>query len=355
MLIFWETVDVGMALFGGALLSLSTILNLAILGRISGLSGMTFAVSSFNVEQGAVWKFTFLAGIVCMCYSLFAVFGRSLAFGDYDYYIFDSRGVMTEDLSILGWLLGGLLVGVGTKVGNGCTSGHGVCGLARLSPRSFVAVGVFIGCGVAVATFKHYIPFLDNDTDFGDGYYDVFRVIASVAIVAVAIVTVVLCGYALSAKSGTKRVEPVLSFVFGLVFGLGLCLAGMCRRTKIIAFLTLREGWDPSLGFVMLAAVGINLPVFQYLLRKTARPLLCEAYEVPRKKTVDTEIVLGPALFGAGWGICGLCPGPGLVNTFMITHGILFLVSLVIGQIGASRAVEYFKRKGIYDESRVIN
>ncbi len=75
---------------------------------------------------------------------------------------FDIPSVMLGDLGILGFGLAGLLVGFGTKLGNGCTSGHGVCGLPRLSIRSYAAVGCFMGTGIATATAKYYSKNYDN-------------------------------------------------------------------------------------------------------------------------------------------------------------------------------------------------
>ena len=331
MVIFWELTEIMMALLGGSLIALASIGNLYLLGRITGLSGMVFTVARFKLSEGAVWKYSFLTGMVSACYAAYLFIGEFITVNDYHYYIFDPNEVSTADLSVVGWSFGALLVGVGTKLGNGCTSGHGVCGLPRLSIRSLVAVVLFMSSGVGMATLLHSYPFLDHPILFSSTYYDWFRLLASWA------VGIALAGFVgLTIWKSPKRTDPVLSFALGLVFGIGLCLSGMCRRSKIVNFLTIKDGWDPSLLFVMGAAVTINLPAFNWILRRTECPLLASAYSVPSKTQIDLPVVVGPILFGLGWGLCGFCPGPGLVNVFIVDHGILFLVFLITGQLATA-------------------
>jgi len=99
----------------------------------------------------------------------------------------------------------------------------------------------------------------------------------------------------------------------GLIFGCGLAVSTMVRPSKVAGFLDLGSGaWDPSLPFVMGGALCITFPFFQILERATLpAPLLGgRIYLPPREKPVDRDIVLGSALFGVGWGTCGMCPGP---------------------------------------------
>ena len=126
------------ALAGGALIGLAATVLLASLGRIAGISGL------FNgaLEQRGdrAWRIAFLVGLIAAAGVWFAV-----------------AGVAPRTGFALPWLLaGGLLVGFGTRLGSGCTSGHGICGLARLSPRSMVAVALFMGAGFAtVYVLRH--------------------------------------------------------------------------------------------------------------------------------------------------------------------------------------------------------
>jgi uncharacterized membrane protein YedE/YeeE len=104
----------------------------------------------------------------------------------------------------------------------------------------------------------------------------------------------------------------VFGFVSGLVFGLGLVLAGMTDPAKVKGFLDLAGAWDPSLALVMGGAIALGVFVFAAAARRqrswTGTPM-----EIPGNRGIDTRLVLGGVLFGTGWGIGGFCPGPALV------------------------------------------
>lgn len=139
-----------------------------------------------------------------------------------------------------------------------------------------------------------------------------------------------MVNFAKEGKSWEKFDNP-FGFLIGCIFGLGLAVSGMCRRTKVIGFLTIYENWDPSLGFVMASAVGINVFTFHYIIKKKQCPIMREKLEVPTNNKLDLRLVLGAALFGIGWGLAGLCPGPAMIDFFNMTHAILWLPSLAVG------------------------
>eukprot|EP00831_Metopus_contortus_P028433 TRINITY_DN23629_c0_g1_i1.p1 TRINITY_DN23629_c0_g1~~TRINITY_DN23629_c0_g1_i1.p1 ORF type:complete len:212 (+),score=17.82 TRINITY_DN23629_c0_g1_i1:142-777(+) len=127
--------------------------------------------------------------------------------------------------------------------------------------------------------------------------------------------------------------------LYGVLFGTGLAISGMCNPGKIIGFLALNENWDPSLIFVMVSAVGINLVTFQLILKKRESPVLLGKFPSP-KSEFDLPVIVGPCIFGIGWGISGLCPGPGMLNFFILPQGFIFIIALAIGQfIGAKLIV----------------
>lgn len=122
------------------------------------------------------------------------------------------------------------------------------------------------------------------------------------------------------------------ALVTGLVFGAGLVLSGMTRPDKVIGFLNPFGGaWDPSLGLVMVGAIAVHAVLFRVILRKKS-PLLDEKFQIPSRKDIDKKLVLGAALFGAGWGLGGVCPGPGLVGAASLAPpSLLFVFGLVGG------------------------
>lgn len=97
----------------------------------------------------------------------------------------------------------------------------------------------------------------------------------------------------------------------GLVFGVGLMLAGMTRPAKVVGFLDVLNGWDPSLGFVMGGAIAVHFLAYR-LVPRLPSPVFGVSWALPTRRDVDGRLVVGAALFGAGWGLGGYCPGPAL-------------------------------------------
>jgi hypothetical protein len=125
----------------------------------------------------------------------------------------------------------------------------------------------------------------------------------------------------------------VIAFIVGLVFGIGLILAGMTDPSKVLGFLDLAGDWDPSLALVMGGAVVVGLAGFQVAARRR-RTLLGDAMRLPTATRIDRRLVLGSLAFGAGWGLAGFCPGPALAS--LATGGarvLLFTGAMLAGMI----------------------
>ena len=119
------------------------------------------------------------------------------------------------------------------------------------------------------------------------------------------------------------------ALVAGLIFGLGLLLSGMSNPAKVIGFLDLAGNWDPSLVFVMVGAIAVASIGFAFAKKRTTS-LLNLPMQIPGNKRVDQRLVFGSALFGIGWGLAGICPGPSLVLLGMgIGKGALFFVAML--------------------------
>lgn len=185
---------------------------------------------------------------------------------------FGPKPLITYGTSYLGYALAGLLVGFGTKLSNGCTSGHGLCGMARLSVRSFVAVGVFLLTAIGIATLGYYHtlgPF--SEYTISPPSPDINNYVTANVFMAIGILLPVV-GYFLADKGpsfslGGYLKEYIIVFMVGLIFGLGLMISGMTRRLKIMRFLQIGEDWDPSLLFVLGCGCAINLLTFNYMIR----------------------------------------------------------------------------------------
>lgn len=122
------------------------------------------------------------------------------------------------------------------------------------------------------------------------------------------------------------------SFLAGLLFGIGLIVAGMANPAKVIGFLDLAGAWDPSLALVMAGAIAVGSGAFALMRRKT-RTLLGAPVRLPTARDIDRRLVLGSVVFGVGWGLAGICPGPALVLAgYGSVKGLAFLAAMLAGQ-----------------------
>jgi uncharacterized membrane protein YedE/YeeE len=125
--------------------------------------------------------------------------------------------------------------------------------------------------------------------------------------------------------------RSVLVFAIGLVFGLGLVISGMINPTKVQNFLDIFGTWDPSLAFVMAAAVVVTFIGYRLAWRRP-RPLLADSFHLPESNIIDRRLVLGAAIFGLGWGLGGYCPGPALASLSLLAPGtIVFVPAMLVG------------------------
>ena len=130
--------------------------------------------------------------------------------------------------------------------------------------------------------------------------------------------------------------KPLFALISGLIFGIGLLLSGMTNPAKVVNFLDITGSWDPSLIFVMGAAVAVTLPGF-YLVNHSPRPLFHPRYYMPTSRDIDARLVTGSALFGVGWGLGGFCPGPALTALPTgVTDVLVFVAALCAGLIAAN-------------------
>ena len=124
-----------------------------------------------------------------------------------------------------------------------------------------------------------------------------------------------------------------ISFVVGLIFGLGLIVSGMGNPAKVLSFLDLAGMWDPSLMLVMGGAIAIAIVAFSTIGRRE-KSLLGLPVVLPTAKKIDKPLVVGSALFGIGWGLAGICPGPAFVLLGSGTSkGIVFILALLGGML----------------------
>jgi uncharacterized membrane protein YedE/YeeE len=323
---------------GGLSLGLLVVGQLVIAGKVLGISG---AIKGIVEGDRAPWRVLFvtglvLGGIVLKLYLYPEVFGAGVA-----------------SLSLARIATAGVLVGMGTSLGNGCTSGHGICGNARLSARSFISTITFMLFGALAASILGtaqaegvapglVVPEMPDEYLMSLGKSVMLACVGFIGSVAgVAHVFQKQGENAKDAEEAKKAVDRgfwlqnFAEFGIGFLFALGLGVSGMTQPARVSSFLSILSGtFDPSLMFVMGGALLVAMPGYQIVLRSNIlrHPLTCDAFSLPTNKEINLQLVGGSALFGAGWGLAGLCPGPSLVSlaTFQ-GQNVAFVGSMLVG------------------------
>ena len=125
--------------------------------------------------------------------------------------------------------------------------------------------------------------------------------------------------------------KALLALLSGLLFGAGLALSGMMDPSRVRGFLDVGGAWDPTLAFVMFGAVLV-MAVAWLIQRTMARPLADAAFHLPGTRLIDARLLAGAGLFGVGWGLAGLCPGPAIAS--LVTHplpALVFVAAMAAG------------------------
>lgn len=119
----------------------------------------------------------------------------------------------------------------------------------------------------------------------------------------------------------------------GIVFGVGLALSQMMNPAKVLGFLDIAGSWDPTLGFVMAGGLVAAMPGY-FMARRRRVPLVEDAFRIPTRKDIDAPLLAGSALFGIGWGLAGLCPGPAVAALGTgLRPALIFFAAMAAGMV----------------------
>jgi uncharacterized membrane protein YedE/YeeE len=123
----------------------------------------------------------------------------------------------------------------------------------------------------------------------------------------------------------------VVSLISGIIFGVGLTVSQMIDPAKVLGFLNIFGAWDPSLAFVMIGALIISSPFF-HLFKNNNKPVFADSFSYSNNKELNKKLIIGSSLFGAGWGLAGLCPGPAIASLALLnTSSIVFVIAMFVG------------------------
>jgi uncharacterized membrane protein YedE/YeeE/glyoxylase-like metal-dependent hydrolase (beta-lactamase superfamily II) len=307
-------------LLGGILIGLGSVCLLLFTGYLSGMNSMWDTIFVNRDDFQYRWKTVWL--------SVFILIG-----------LLFSRRNKVETLPIsFSAFISFLILGFGVRMAQGCTSGHGINGLSRLSKRSLVAVSIFFSFAVIVASFFKTLKIKKNGSITSN--------------VRMAIILLIIIWNIYSYKKTEKRDEDkkvnyynLMAIVFSAsLFAVGLVISGMFKYSIVKNTINFRsKKWNPKLFVVFGSAVSIALIGYQLIFKYMKSPInkTCEQtylkqseckFILPRRNKIDLKLLLGSSIFGIGWGLTGMCP-----STFPIRLGIgdksayLGLIGLFLG------------------------
>ena len=131
--------------------------------------------------------------------------------------------------------------------------------------------------------------------------------------------------------------NKLVALFCGIIFGIGLVISQMINPSKVLGFLNVFGEWDPSLALVMVGALIISSPLF-HLFKNKEKPIFSTSFSISENKEIDKRLIFGSILFGAGWGLAGLCPGPAISSIALLNiSSVIFVFSMFIGFYIASK------------------
>jgi len=126
----------------------------------------------------------------------------------------------------------------------------------------------------------------------------------------------------------------VITLFAGILFGFGLALSGMMQPEKVVGFLNITGEWDASLMLVMGGALAVFTPGYHFFIKKRQQTWNGAALHLPTKKALDHQLIIGALIFGAGWGLAGICPGPAIAMVALVGWpAIVFIFAMVAGML----------------------
>jgi uncharacterized membrane protein YedE/YeeE len=151
-----------------------------------------------------------------------------------------------------------------------------------------------------------------------------------------------------------QSLNQVIAFMTGGMFGIGLVISGMALPEKVIGFLDIAGHWDMSLAFVMGGALIVFMPGYLFWVRPHSQPVIADTFSLPSYPKIDLRLVFGSIIFGVGWGIAGICPGPALASLSLGHVGIwVFFAGMMVGLGGTSFVLCKIKQRSKKQQEQV--
>ncbi|ODV93937.1 hypothetical protein PACTADRAFT_51683 [Pachysolen tannophilus NRRL Y-2460] len=318
---------------GALLIQFATTSYMLQVGRAVGFSSILYN----SITKPNVYDLSIAIGLLSSAYIVKLIFPEFIPL--YNQYI-----------NIKWYIVSGLLVGIGTQFGCGCTSGHVIAGLSRLRKRSIIATIFLFATAMLVV---NYFKLGENCYNLGkldycikyDKFFIKFyknRKILVELLMSSFLLTYFILPFItkkLNKFGNGGLINKFLIIINGLysgcLFGLGLAISGMSSPSKTIGFLAIfqQKKFDPSLSLIILFTVIPNYFVWKFkIFNKNNKPILNQSFSLNKSNQIPKKFILGNILFGLGWGIMGICPGPGLMGViFNGNNGLAWFINFILG------------------------
>ncbi|KAH7912231.1 hypothetical protein BJ138DRAFT_1004877 [Hygrophoropsis aurantiaca] len=327
------------ALLGGIGLALSIHSLLILNGTVLGVSG--FVHRSARGDRAAITSVLamVLGGVAASCLDNNQSDGLP------------STGWRFLPASLPRIIFPGLLVGMGSKLANGCTSGHMIAGISRLSKRSFVATTIFFLAAIPTAKLIHghsLHPYGSMDWTFDHKTIHATIVLRTLVIFWA---TYLISSHILKTRRSTRiysspspTIQPQWWFQYftnlltSFAFAMSLHVGNMDDPRKVLSFLVMppSDAFDPTVIYLAIGALPLLMSFSRYA--RPDKPLFTDRWAVSQDSKIDGQLLLGSTMFGVGWALGGICPGPNLVNLGRslhsgvgITDNLVWLTSMIAG------------------------
>lgn len=309
------------AVWGGLIIGIAVGVYMLYARKVAGCSG---CLKTFFLGSTVDSSWFFILGLI--------VAGVVTSYFAPDLYdMHDIITIRTLKVEVIKYVVGGVCIGVGTTLSGGCTSGHGLAGISKLSLRSVVATTTFLIFGIFTANYRKGLTFVQFSPLVDSSKNNIER--AGIITLCVLILGVPL--FFIKSKSS----QGYAGFWVGNFFGCGLAIGGMVRPSVVLGGLTF-EKLDLTLWFLFCTALLISFCFF----RVAEKIGIKEARWTAKQGPIDTKLIGGAALFGIGWGLTGLCPGPLIVGLSASPTSVqpwICLFSVLIGM----KCVQHFVPK----------
>ncbi|CDW86123.1 UNKNOWN [Stylonychia lemnae] len=329
---------------GSLLISFSITLFLRYFGKIDHI-GIHFR----KMQRGNKARFfekylSFITGLILIPTILNFINGQDINFSNGNKYKIFDDDTYSQDLTngsqggtnLLSLILGGFLMGVGTKMTKGSTLNHAIIGIPKMQKQSIVIVLLSIEVAVLVSTFKSYIPFLSmNNLKFSDFFQQIMHYLCWILFLFMQFTCFYLTHQTFM---WFYKLQYILNYIFGAVLGIGLTLCGFCSPSLFRSSLAVGDQWNSTVTLSLISTVVFNsisfnlylddeTPKFERILGDLKQPNREE------KNIFNKRLLFGAAIMGSGLGLSGLQPMTALINLFTCFHVIvIWLATFASGQ-----------------------